>query len=153
MQRVILFLVLVLPGSLLTGQTRSVDFRYAPASWFTAICFPDDWHKSVVTSTGTLGDDFAPGPYAHPLTEITFGAKGHTLRPGIVVLESPQIPIATAELSDETITVQQLLFAVVPSGSQVPLHSFLNGKLERRDGLTGCSAWASIVSHPLLSTS
>ena len=143
MQRVILFLVLVLPGSLLTGQTRSVDFRYAPASWFTAICFPDDWHKSVVTSTGTLGDDFAPGPYAHPLTEITFGAKGHTLRPGIVVLESPQIPIATAELSDETITVQQLLFAVVPSGSQVPLHSFLNGKLERREGLTGCSAWAS----------
>ncbi len=143
MQRIILFVVLMLPASLLTGQTRSVDFSYAPASWFTAICFPGDWQKSVVTSTGTLGDDFAPGPYAYPLTGITFGAKGHTLRPVSVLLESPQIPIATAELSDETITVQQLLFAVVPSGPQVPLYSFLDGKLERREGLTGCSAWAS----------
>lgn len=143
MRRVILCFVLILQGNLLIGQTRSVDFRFAPASWFTAICFPGDWHKSVVTSTGTLGDDFAPGPYAHPLTGITFGAKGHTLRPVSVVLESPQIPIATAELSDETITVQQLLFAVVPSGPQVPLHSFLGGKLERREGLTGCAAWAS----------
>jgi len=143
MQRTILFLVLVLPVGLLTGQTRSVDFRYAPASWFTAICFPGDWQKSVVTSSGTLGDDFAPGPYARPLTEITFGAKDHTLRPTTVALESPQIPIATAELSDETITVQQMLFAVVPSGSRVPVHAFWNGKLERLEGLNGCSAWAS----------
>jgi hypothetical protein len=143
MQRVLLFILLALQGNILSGQTRSLDFRYAPASWFTAICFPGDWQKSVATSSGTLGDDFAPGPYARPLSEITFGAKGHTLQPRSVVLEDPHIPIATAELSDETVTIQQLLFAVPPSGSYAPTHTFLGGKIERLGGLTGCSAWAS----------
>jgi len=31
-----------------------VDFRYAPPEWQTAICLPDDPHKSLVDRSGEL---------------------------------------------------------------------------------------------------
>jgi hypothetical protein len=135
--------LLVLAGMPLRGQSRAIDFRYAPAYWFTAICFPGDWQKSVVTSQGTLGDDFAPGPYARPLSEITFGVQGHLLRPDTVFLEDPRVPIANMVLSDDDMTVHQKVFAVVPTGPRIPQHVFLDGRLERLDGLAGCPSWAS----------
>lgn len=143
MRMLILFLALILPCTPLAGQTREVDFRYAPASWFSALCYPGDWQKSVVTHRGALGDDFAPGPYAHPLTEITFGAKGHPLRTDSVLFDDPRIPIARALLRDETVTIEQKIFALIPSGSQTPARLFLGGRLERLDALTGSPAWAS----------
>ena len=55
------------------SQDRVVDFRYAPFGGFAAICFPDDWLKTVVMDDGSLGYDFGPGPYARPLTRISIG--------------------------------------------------------------------------------
>lgn len=143
MRPVLLIAFLALQVSRLSGQTGELDFRFAPASWFTAICFPGDWQKSVVTSGGTLGTDFAPGPYARPTTEISFGAKGRSLTPASVTLESPRVPVATAQMSDGTIAIEQKIFSILPPGPQVPAHSFLGGTLERMEGLAGSASWAS----------
>jgi len=40
-------------------QSSSIDFRYAPMTWQTAYCFPDDPHKSLVGEGGELR-------YGHP---------------------------------------------------------------------------------------
>ncbi|HTR99840.1 MAG TPA: hypothetical protein VML00_08820, partial [Bacteroidota bacterium] len=37
-----------------SAQQRRVDFAYPPARHLTAICFPVDWQKTVVTETGAL---------------------------------------------------------------------------------------------------
>jgi len=143
MRRLVLLIILALYSSLLPCQNREVTFRYAPASWFTAICFPDDWQKSVITSNGSLGDDFGPGPYARPLTEISFGVNGFALQADTVRLESPRVPIGNVVLRDQSITVHQSIFSVLPSGSQTPSRLFMDGRLERSEGLTGCPAWAN----------
>ncbi|MGB2959342.1 MAG: hypothetical protein WBD30_10685, partial [Bacteroidota bacterium] len=67
----LLTLLPLLPRGSALSQERYVDFRYAPFGGFAAICFPDDWQKSVVTDQGSLGYDFGPGPYALPLTRIS----------------------------------------------------------------------------------
>src|ERR1017187_9693207 len=52
-------------ASPLTGQfakareRERVDFRYAPPSWQTAFCLPDDHYKSLVGERGELR-------YGHP---------------------------------------------------------------------------------------
>jgi hypothetical protein len=33
---------------------NAVDFRYSPPEWQTAICLPDDPHKSLVDKNGVL---------------------------------------------------------------------------------------------------
>ncbi|MBP1691603.1 MAG: hypothetical protein H6Q32_955, partial [Bacteroidetes bacterium] len=143
MRTLILLFGLTLTGTLLHSQTREVNFRYAPASWFSALCHPGDWQKSVVTHRGTLGDDFAPGPYARPLTEITFGVKGHTLQTDSVLFENSRTPIARVLLRDGPLSVEQTIIALLPSGPQTPARGFLGGRLERLDALTGCPAWVS----------
>lgn len=45
--------VLPSPGATTPGM-GTVDFRYAPPEWQTAICLPDDPHKSLVDRTGEL---------------------------------------------------------------------------------------------------
>jgi hypothetical protein len=127
----------------LYSQLHPVDFRYAPASWFTAICFPGDWQKSVITHNGALGDDFAPGPYARPLTEISFGIKGQSLQPDTIRLESALVPVPRITLGKNGSTINQTIFAVTPSGTQTPASLFLGGRLERLGALTGTPAWAS----------
>lgn len=38
----------------LAGESAPIDFRYAPPEWQTAICLPDDPHKSLVDHHGAL---------------------------------------------------------------------------------------------------
>ncbi len=40
---------------------RKVDFRHAPPEWQTAICLPDDPHKSLVDRSGELLYHFGQG--------------------------------------------------------------------------------------------
>ncbi|MBI2931189.1 MAG: hypothetical protein HYY16_06025 [Planctomycetes bacterium] len=40
----------------------TVDFRFSPPRWNTAICLPDDWQKTIVNEQGILLYDY-PGPY------------------------------------------------------------------------------------------
>src|SRR5512137_2243684 len=37
-----------------TAGPQMVDFRYSPPEWQTAICLPDDPHKSLVDRSGEL---------------------------------------------------------------------------------------------------
>jgi hypothetical protein len=142
-----LILGALLCAGIASGQPDDFSPRYAPASWFSAICFPDDWQKSVLTSRGTLGDDFAPGPYASPLSEISFGVSGHTLHADTVLFESPRIPIGDIVLRDQTLSVRQRIFAIPPATHGDPSRLFLNGRLERLGGLTGCPAWSSLPDN------
>ena len=36
------------------AENRTVDFRYSPPQWQTAICFPDDPEKTLVDKSGEL---------------------------------------------------------------------------------------------------
>ena len=143
MRSLTLLALLMLCRALLHSQPHPVDFRYAPASWFTAICFPDDWQKSVITNSGALSDDFAPGPYAHPLTDISFGIKGLALQPETIRFENPRIPVARVAFRGDGSALQQTIFALPPTGTRVPANRFLEGRIERLGALTGTPAWAS----------
>ena len=35
-------------------SNRTIDFRYAPPVSWTSICYPDDFHKSIVSESGAL---------------------------------------------------------------------------------------------------
>lgn len=135
-------LVAGLPGY---GQTDTVDYRYAPVHSFSAICFPDDWQKTVVTSSGALGADFGPGPYAKALTEVSFGVKEGVLNVLTHRFKDARVPQSITEYASDGITMQVEGFACVPARSGLPITRFKVGKsaVERFDGVEGCMAWAS----------
>ena len=54
------------------SQETSIDYRYSPAYWHSAIGFPGDYHKTLVNESGSLLYDFGPGPYVRPNTVISF---------------------------------------------------------------------------------
>ena len=128
-----------------TAQTglRKVDFGYSPATHLTAICFPADWQKTVVTERGSLGYDFAPGPYARPLTEISMGAKEIVLAPEVPSIRDARVPIATVRLSGRDASAILEEFALDGRTMTDPSSSFLGGKIRRLGGLTGAAGWAN----------
>ncbi len=140
----LLGIVSLLVTSAATSQLqRTVDFRYAPAYSFSVIGFPDDWEKTVVTTKGTLGYNFGPGPYAKPLTEVGIGVEGAELRVQRQYFSDPRIPIAVTEFTSAAGNVRQEAFALVPPAmSSYAGNTFLNGKVQRLDGLNGAFAWA-----------
>jgi len=79
------------PAAATTNDPWAIDFRYAPPSWQTAICLPDDWQKTLVGKDGSLLYDY-PGSYAGFGTKITFGLSGET-RWLKQELASPRVPI------------------------------------------------------------
>ena len=84
----------------ITNDPWAMDFRYAPSSWQTAICLPDDWQKTLVGKDGSLLYDY-PGSYGGFGTRITFGLarEARWLKQELV---SPRVPIVrTFQRSDE----------------------------------------------------
>lgn len=108
-------LLFFLPQSL-TGQGGStsgigpVDFRYAPPEWQTAICLPDDPHKSLVDRSGEL------------LYHYGRGGREFETRVGVAVapdstwrkqeLLSPRVPIVRTFRSTEGLEIIEEAFAV-----------------------------------------
>jgi hypothetical protein len=126
----------------LFSQKSTVDFRYAPAETFSAICFPDDWQKTVVTQSGALGYDFGCGPYAVPLTEVSVSIQEFPLPVRRQYLADAKIPIVTTQSETLGVVMTQQAFALVPD-SFPPLHpTFSHGKVRRIDGITGAIGWA-----------
>ncbi|HTY58044.1 MAG TPA: hypothetical protein VMF59_04470, partial [Bacteroidota bacterium] len=144
-------LLLFLAAHLVSGrspaQTRPpvVDFRYAPATHLTAICFPEDWQKTVVNEHGSLCYDFGPGPYVRPLTEISVGGKEITLLPGEPRIADPRVPIVTLRLegSEASATLEE--FALDGRTVTHPANTFLGGKIRRLGGLNGAPGWANPI--------
>jgi hypothetical protein len=121
----------------------AVDFRYSPATHLSAICFPADWQKTVITERGSLGYDFAPGPYARPLTEISMGAKDIVLTAEGPSIRDPRVPIATLRLSGGGANAILEEFALDGGRVTRAASSFLGGKIRRLGGLNGARGWAS----------
>ncbi len=129
-------------GTNVFGQERVVDFRYSPASYLAAICFPDDWQKSLINEKGELANDFGPGPYVKPLTTIGLGLKDKALVMRKQYFENPRIPIAVTEWAGDDVAIRQETFALVPEPSatdtgRAPL------RVRRLNGLNGAMGWAS----------
>jgi hypothetical protein len=122
-----------------TNDPWTIDFRYAPPSWQTAICLPDDWQKTLVGKDGSLLYDY-PGSYAGFGTRITFGLahEAHWLKQE---LASPRVPIVrTFQRSDE-VEITQETFAIPP-----PLVSRAKEAelvWERVDSQVAQTGWAS----------
>ncbi|MBI4546571.1 MAG: twin-arginine translocation signal domain-containing protein [Ignavibacteriae bacterium] len=91
-----------------------IDFRYAPTSWQSTYCFPDDPHKSLVGKNGEL-------LYGHPGLGTDWNTIPHIVsvqisgkEPLMFVnqqLESPSIPIIITTLSGSDILVELTSFA------------------------------------------
>jgi hypothetical protein len=88
----------------------TVDFRYAPPEWQTAICLPDDPHKSLVDRSGEL------------LYHYNQGGREFGTRVGVEVatnalwekqeLLSPRVPIVRTWRSAEGLEIVEETFAV-----------------------------------------
>jgi len=136
-------IILMLTAGSAAGQKRQVDFRFAPESYLTAICLPDDWQKTLVSEKGALAYDFGPGPYARPLTEISVGLKEKELRINRQYLQDSRVPIVATEWVGDGATMQQHAFALIPQNPQLQTPTWINDKVQRIGGLNGCIGWAS----------
>ena len=122
-----------------TNDPWTVDFRYAPAWWQTAICLPDDWQKTVVGKEGTLLYDY-PGPYQGFATRITFGLAQET-KWVKQELESPRVPIVRTFQRSSEVEIEQEAFVVAPPLASPRQEGGL--VLERVDPQGGQMGWAA----------
>ncbi|MBN2506861.1 MAG: hypothetical protein JXQ71_09225 [Verrucomicrobia bacterium] len=90
----------------------TLDHRYAPPQWQTAIGLPDDAQKTLVAKDGGLLYDY-PGGYAGFGTKITFGLVQPVTwtRQELV---SPRIPIVRTYKQAGPIEIVEEAFAVAP---------------------------------------
>ncbi len=89
-----------------------VDFCYAPPTWQTSICLPDDWQKTLVSKDGSVLYDY-PGGHLGFKTRIVAGLAG---RPEYVSqsLRAPRVPIIRTVHRTEHVDIVQQAFAVAP---------------------------------------
>ncbi|MBI4658822.1 MAG: hypothetical protein HY735_08265 [Verrucomicrobia bacterium] len=90
----------------------AIDFCFAPPSWQTAICLPDDWQKTLVGKDGALLYDY-PGKFAGFGTKITFSIDGaQWLKQE---LASPRVPIVRTTKRAGQIDILEETFAAAPA--------------------------------------
>lgn len=137
-----LLILTILFSTTIFGQQSVVDFRYSPANYLAALCFPDDWQKSLINEKGELAYDFGPGPYVKPLT--TIGIRLKEKNPKLVkqYFESPRIPIAVTEWAGDGLTIRQEAFALVPNIRVVAAPNS-SARVKRLNGLNGAVGWAA----------
>jgi len=135
-------------GSLITDPLPLIpDPRFAPKHSYTLISLPDDWQKTMLTESGALAYDFGPGPYARPITTVSFAIKGSRAQSKysniLQTLDDPNIPILRTELRDSLNRVLSLRsFARVEPGYTSPnLSDQIQQGVLRHNGLTGVQAW------------
>ncbi len=124
-------------------QPQTVDFRFAPKNYLTAICLPNDWQKTTVTENGALAYDLGPGPYARALTDVAVGLKSKELKVTRQYFADPRVPIAITEYSTDGIKIMASAFAIAQENKTPAVNIFLNGKIKRLGGLNGCIGWAT----------
>jgi hypothetical protein len=90
----------------------TLDQRYAPPDWQTAICLPDDWQKTLVAKDGGLLYDY-PGKFAGFATKITFTVAGD-VKWVKQELASPRVPIVRTIKQAGPIEIIEEAFAVTP---------------------------------------
>jgi len=141
-----IFFYFLLNFAVALGQDQKVDFSLSPARYYSALCLPYDWIKTVVTTRGGLGYDFGPGgPYSVPLTEITFGVPDTLLPVRRQHFEQAAIPIAVTELGSRNLRMRQQAFAITPSQPYRPASDYDDGTVRRLHGLAGAVGWAAPI--------
>jgi hypothetical protein len=117
-----------------TATPTAVDFRYAPPEWQTAICLPDDPHKSLVDRSGEL------------LYHYNQGGREFATRVGVEVVEnavwqkqellSPRVPIVRTFRTADGLEILEEAFAVTDLRATVgpisPLRRLDGGSVNRR---------------------
>jgi len=126
-------------GAADTNDPWTVDFRYAPPSWQTAICLPDDWQKTLVGKDGSLLYDY-PGSHAGFGTRIAFSLPGQT-RWQEQILASPRVPIIRTVQRNGDVEIVQETFAVAPPLPSPGRKAELS--LERTDSQAMQAGWAA----------
>lgn len=120
---------------------RTVDHRYAPATWHTALGLPDDGHKPLADDRGAWLGDFGPGPYALPLTTVGFtGPDGAALPRLAQTSPDARVPLVVTTLGAGAQTATVTTFAVPPARSADTGLRF--DRYERLDGVSGALGWA-----------
>ncbi|NUM77970.1 hypothetical protein HUU40_26710 [candidate division KSB1 bacterium] len=137
-----LLILTILFSTTIFGQQSVVDFRYSPANYLAALCFPDDWQKSLINEKGELAYDFGPGPYVKPLT--TIGIRLKEKNPKLVkqYFDNPRIPIAVTEWAGDGLTMRQEAFALLPN-IRVAATRDSSARVRRLNGLNGAVGWAA----------
>jgi hypothetical protein len=100
-------------------QIVPIDFRYAPRSWQTAFCFPDDRHKSLVGERGELRCGHPGTGYSIDWFSavVRFSAAG--MEPDTVErqeLEAPGVPIVHTFLDRPEAKLELVAFATERAG-------------------------------------
>ncbi|HPA18483.1 MAG TPA: hypothetical protein PLU30_12105 [Verrucomicrobiae bacterium] len=95
-------------------DAATVDFRFSPAQWQTAICFPDDPHKSLVGERGELRLSGKPlqWPYAPHPEQVEFTCLG--MEADVVCeqkIEGPAIPIIHTRIERPDAEIHLIAFA------------------------------------------
>jgi len=100
-------------------EAPAIDFRYAPLSYQTAYCFPDDHAKSLVGEHGDLR--YGHQPRTKPLSYFTevveFGLLG--MEPNQLIgqnLEAPEAPIVRTSFERPTAYLDLVTFATNQAG-------------------------------------
>jgi len=98
-----------------SSRYDAVDFRYAPAQYQTAFCFPDDHHKSLVNERGNLLYDFPLDQFASidqfgTVLEFTLGGMDcdEVQRQWI---ESPSVPVVHTLIERPAVGFELITFA------------------------------------------
>ena len=92
------------------GRVERVDLRYSPSQWQSAICLPDDPHKSLVDKSGELLYHFNRGGREFG-TRISVQVADSTVwnRQG---LHSPTVPIVETYLTADGLEILEEAFTV-----------------------------------------
>lgn len=111
---------LALCAQAVADETFTLDRRFAPSQWQTAICLSDDWQKTLVAKDGGLLYDY-PGPvkFGGFNTKLTFDLAGGT-KWIKQELASARVPIVRTFKKAGTVEIMEEAFAVAPSLSVTP---------------------------------
>ena len=99
--------------------TDTVDFRYAPPEWQTAICLPDDPDKSLVDRSGELLYHYGQGGREFGTRVGVEAAEGATWQKQEVL--SPRVPIVRTFRAAEGLEIVEEAFAVTDCAGE---HAF-----------------------------
>ncbi len=145
----LLGLLLLVPSfACAADDAWTLDHRYAPPDWQTAICLPDDWQKTLVGKDGALLYDY-PGRFAGFGTKLTFGTADGATWSG-QELVSARVPIVRTTKRSGAVEIVEEAFAVTPPlrAAEPPPANPL--AVERVGATTTSANWATpkIVCDP-----
>lgn len=122
-----------------SAQHRTVDYRYAPAYWYTGIGLVDDWQKTLVDDRGRLLYDFGPGPYVRPKTTVAVTLKDVGLEPVQQMMPDATLPFIVTQFRAGDVSMTQEAFAAIPDADPPSASA---ARFERLEGHVGTKGWA-----------